>query len=111
MSEHVVPTRVYVAVFAALMALTLITVWASGQDFGPFNTVVALMIAITKATLVVLFFMHVKYGTRLVKLIVAGSLVWLAILIVVTLSDYASRGWLARADAGRGQSGFVIEDR
>ncbi len=111
MSEHVVPTRVYVAVFAALMVLTGVTVWASGQDFGPLNTVVALAIAITKAALVVLFFMHVKYGTKLTKLIVVGSFVWLAILLSVTLSDYWSRGWLARPDAGRGQTGFGIEDR
>jgi len=101
--HHVVPLRVYYLVFAALMILTLITVEVSRFDLGhpellgtriPMNVIVALAIAITKATLVVLFFMHVKYSPRLVQLVVGGSLVWLVILIAITLADYASRGWL-----------------
>jgi cytochrome c oxidase subunit IV len=92
---HVVPVSTYVAVFTALVVLTIATVLAAGQDFGPFNTVVALGIAVTKATLVVLFFMHVKYGTSLVKLYVVAAIIWLGIMMVITLSDYASRGWLS----------------
>ncbi|HET8646202.1 MAG TPA: cytochrome C oxidase subunit IV family protein [Vicinamibacteria bacterium] len=87
---HVVSTSIYLAIFAALMVLTAITVWAARQDFGPFNTVVALGIAVVKATLVVLFFMHVKYSSGLTKLVVASAFVWLAIMIVGTLHDYYS---------------------
>jgi cytochrome c oxidase subunit 4 len=91
---HVVPVRIYVAVFLALMVLTAATVWAAGQDFGPMNTIVALAIAVTKATLVVLFFMHVKYGTPLIRLAVVAAIVWLGLLLVITMSDYRARGWL-----------------
>jgi cytochrome c oxidase subunit 4 len=87
-TPHVVPVPVYLAVFAALMVLTLVTVWAARQDFGAFNAVVALGIAVTKATLVILFFMHVKYSSRLVWLVVAAAFAWLALLLGVTLSDY-----------------------
>ena len=94
MSEHVVPRKVYYAVFAALLVLTAITTAVAFVDLGPWNTVVALGIAFLKATLVALFFMHVKYSPRLTQVIVAGGLFWLAILIVLTLSDFMSRGWL-----------------
>lgn len=91
---HVVPVKVYLAVFAALLVGTFLTVEAAHQDFGPWNTVVALAIAITKATLVVLFFMHVKYSTRLTWLVVGSAFVWLAIMIMITVSDYWYRGLL-----------------
>ena len=87
---HVVPLLTYFLVFGALMVGTYLTVWAAGQDFGRFNTVVALGIAITKATLVILFFMHVKYSTRLTQLVVAAALAFLALLILGTVSDYYS---------------------
>jgi cytochrome c oxidase subunit 4 len=90
MSSHVVSVRVYLAVFTALMALTALTVWASRHDFGLWNSPVALAIAVAKATLVVLFFMHVKYSSGLTKLVVAAAFVWLAIMIVGTLHDYYS---------------------
>ena len=64
------------------------------MDLGPWNTVVALGIAFLKATLVALFFMHVKYSPRLTQVVVAGGLFWLVILIALTLSDFVSRGWL-----------------
>jgi cytochrome c oxidase subunit 4 len=70
---------------------------------------VALAIAVTKATLVVLFFMHVKYATSLTKLIVVGAVAWLALMLIGTTSDYWSRGWVAQPDGGRQQSGFHIE--
>jgi cytochrome c oxidase subunit 4 len=102
-SHHVVPTKVYYAVFAALMILTVITVEAARFDLGhpevfglrvPLNVIVALLIAGTKAALVVLFFMHVKYSSRLISLAVAGALLFLVILLGITASDYLSRGWL-----------------
>jgi cytochrome c oxidase subunit 4 len=94
MSEHVVPRRVYYAVFVALLVLTAITTAVAFVDLGPWNTVVALGIAFLKATLVALFFMHVKYSPRLTQVVVAGGLFWLVILIMLTLSDFVSRGWL-----------------
>jgi cytochrome c oxidase subunit 4 len=94
MSAHVVPLRVYYAVFAALLVLTGVTVAVARVDLGALNTIVALGIAATKAALVVLFFMHVRYGSRLVWLVVAAGVLWLAILIVLTMADVATRGWL-----------------
>jgi cytochrome c oxidase subunit IV len=93
MPDHIVPTRVYYVVFAVLMAGTYLTVQAAYLDLGPFNTMVALGIAVVKATLVVLFFMHVKYSPRLTWAVVAGSLFWLGILFVLTFSDYLTRAW------------------
>ncbi len=94
MPEHITPLRVYFLIFAALLVLTAITVAVAFQDFGAWNDVVALGIACLKATLVILFFMHVYYTTKLTKLVVVAGLFWLAILIVLTLSDYFSRGLL-----------------
>jgi cytochrome c oxidase subunit 4 len=88
---HVVPLPVYLLVFGALMVGTGLTVWAAHQDFGWLNTPVALGIAGTKALLVVLFFMHVKYSPRLIGLVVAAAFAWLGILMFITLSDYWTR--------------------
>ena len=92
-SGHIVPTRVYYTVFAILMLCTYLTVQAAFFDLGALNTVVALVIAVFKATLVVLFFMHVKYSTRLTWTVVIGSIFWLGILLVLTMSDYLTRPW------------------
>ena len=92
-THHVVPVRIYLAIFFSLMILTAITVAAARYDLGPLNTVVALTIAGIKATLVILFFMHVKYGHRLIWVFIGASLFWLALLITLTTSDYISRGW------------------
>jgi cytochrome c oxidase subunit 4 len=100
--HHLVPLRVYFLVFAALMLLTYVTVQVARFDLGhpelltvrvPMNVIVALLIACAKATLVVLFFMHVKYSPRLVQIVVVSSLLWLVILLSV-VGDYVSRGWL-----------------
>ena len=91
---HVVPLPIYLGVFAALMVGTAVTVWAAHMDFGMMNTPVALLIACTKATLVILFFMHVKYSERLVSVIVAVSILFLFILFGITLSDYWTRAAL-----------------
>jgi cytochrome c oxidase subunit 4 len=85
---------VYAGVFLALMAGTTLTVIAAFHDFPwQFNTVIALTIAVIKATLVVLYFMHVRYSSRLIWVIVASALFWLAILFALTFSDYWTRGW------------------
>jgi cytochrome c oxidase subunit 4 len=93
MADHVVPKRTYYLIFGILLVLTYLTVQISAFDLGPMNTVAALAIASLKATLVVLFFMHVKYGTRLTKLAVIAGLYWLLILLALTLSDYLTRPW------------------
>ena len=91
MSAHIVSKRTYYAIFATLMVLTFVTVFVSGIDLGPLNTVVALAIAGFKALLVVLFFMHVKYATRLTKVAAVAGFYWLMILLALTLSDYLTR--------------------
>ena len=95
--HHVVPVKLYLLVFGALMVGTVITVAAAFVDLGVLNNVVMLGIAILKATLVVLFFMHVKYTTRLIHVVAAGGFFWLLILFAITMADYLTRGWL---DAG-----------
>jgi len=89
---HRVATRIYFVVFAALMVLTTVTVWVAFRDWGWFNTPIALGIAVIKATLVVLFFMHVRHATRLTQVVVVSGFLWLLILFAFTMSDYLSRG-------------------
>ena len=91
---HIVPVRIYLAIFATLMVLTGLTVWVAFYDLGALNTLVALGIAVTKATLVILFFMHVKYSSRLTWMVVGSGFVFLAIMIGFTVADLVSRGWL-----------------
>src|ERR1700759_5147992 len=79
--HHIVPKRIYFLVFTALILLTWVTAWISTIDLGALNTAVALSIAVFKASLVILFFMHVFYGTRLTKLIVGAGLFWLILLL------------------------------
>jgi cytochrome c oxidase subunit IV len=109
--QHVVSPRLYLLVFTSLMVLTVVTVAASRYDFGPANTVVAMAIAVLKATLVVLFFMHVKYGSRLVQVLVAAAFLWLALLISGALSDYVSRGRVNPGVEKRSPTGAALEDR
>jgi cytochrome c oxidase subunit 4 len=92
-SDHVVPRRTYYIIFLLLMVCTAITVAVAFVDLGRMNAVVALTIAVFKATLVVLFFMHVKYSPKLTWAVVAGSIFWLGIMLALTISDYATRGW------------------
>jgi cytochrome c oxidase subunit 4 len=96
MSEHIVSKKVYYLIFGALMVLTALTVWVANIDLGSekLNTVVALAIAVTKAMLVVLYFMHVRYSSRLTWVVVAGGFLWLLIMVGLTMSDYLSRGML-----------------
>lgn len=92
MSGHVSPKSVYYSIFLALMVLTGVTVGAAFINLGALNFPVALAIAVLKATLVVLFFMHVKYSSHLTKLIVVTSLFFLFILLAETMMDFATRG-------------------
>ncbi len=85
---------IYLAVFSTLMILTAATVWAAFQDFGAYNDVVAMGIAIVKASVVIIFFMHVKYSSRLVWLFVAAGFLFLLIMFAFLMADYVSRGWL-----------------
>jgi cytochrome c oxidase subunit 4 len=95
MSEHIVYPRVYISIFVVLMAGTGLTIIAAFQDFpGPLNAVVALTIAVVKATFVVLYFMHVRYSSRLIWLVIAAAIFWLAIMFALTISDYSTRSWL-----------------
>jgi cytochrome c oxidase subunit 4 len=95
-ATHLVPIRVYLTVFALLMMFTAITVGVSFVDLGPLNTLVAIVIAVTKMMLVILYFMHVRYSSRLTWAVVAGGFFWLVILLLLTLGDYLTRGpgWL-----------------
>ncbi len=90
--EHVVvPRSTYFAVYIALVFLTVLTTTVAFFDLGLANPIVALSIAVLKATLVVLFFMHLKYGTRLTWVVAGAGVFWLGILLLLILSDYATR--------------------
>jgi len=94
-ADHVAPKSLYYAVFAALVVGTLLTYAAARVDMGALNNVVMLTIALTKALLVILFFMHVRWGTRLTWLVVASGFFWLLIMFSITMSDFLTRGWIA----------------
>jgi len=94
MSAHAPSRKVYFLVFAALMALTAITYWVATLDLGPLNDVVALGVAVTKAVLVILFFMHVRHSTRMTKLTVVTGFFFLGIMLALTMADYLTRGAL-----------------
>ena len=91
--DHVVPPRIYIIVGSILLVLTGVTVAASFAEMGVFNPIIALFIAVVKATIVVLFFMHVKYSSKLTKLTVAGGVFTFHVQVVMTLADYFSRAW------------------
>ena len=92
--HHVTSIGVYMIIFLMLMVLTGLTVFVSGIDFGALSTPIALAIAVCKATLVILFFMHVRHSTRLTWCVVLGSALFLGVLFVLTFTDYLSRTWL-----------------
>ena len=99
MTHHIAPKKKYYSVFAALMALTLITVAVKYVELGRLNLIIAMGIAFTKASLVVFFFMEVKQSSALTKLFIGGGLFWLSILMILTFSDYLSRAWLSSPQA------------
>ncbi len=97
MTAHVPKVRGLVLVWITLIILTGTTSAVSYIELGPWNVVVALLIAVTKASLVVWVFMGVRYTTTLTKLFVVAGLVWLSIMILITFSDYNSRSWTYQA--------------
>jgi cytochrome c oxidase subunit IV len=107
MSGHVSPKTTYYAIFGALMVLTAITVTIAFINLGPLNFPVALGIAILKATLVILFFMHAKYSSKLTKLFVGTAFFFLLILLTLTMTDYLSRG-LKTYPGGAAGSGYGV---
>ena len=91
---HVAPKGLYYLVFLALLAGTGLTVIVAKFDLGPFNNIVMLTVACTKALLVVLYFMHVRWSTRLTWVVAGAGFFWLLIMFSITMADYASRGWV-----------------
>jgi cytochrome c oxidase subunit IV len=94
MTQPFVPRHVYYGVYGALLALTLLTVGIAYLDLGRMNIVAALGIAIAKSLLVMLFFMHLRYSSRLTWVFAGAGVIWLAHLLIFTLADYLTRGWL-----------------
>jgi len=91
-SHHIVSVKTYLLVFVALLALAAATIGAAFINLQPFNNLVALAIAVTKAVLILSFFMHLKYSSRLTLVVAGMGFFWLIILFVITLGDYMARG-------------------
>ena len=100
MSGHVAPKSMYVVIWLALVAGTILTYLAALVDLGALNNVVMLLIACTKALLVILFFMHVRWSSRLTWVVAASGFFWLLILFGLTMQDYLTRGWVEGTAAG-----------
>lgn len=109
MSEHSIPTRVYYLIFATLLLLTMITVEVAFYDIGILSFPVALGIACFKSTLVILYFMHVRYSTGLTGLFVSAGFIFLAIMLLFTLLDLNTRDWQFQPD-GSGISLVIPSD-
>jgi cytochrome c oxidase subunit 4 len=92
MSEHIMSSKLYYTIWIALLVLTVVTALVARVDLGPFNTIVALVIATFKALLVVLFFMHVKYTSeKLTKIVIVSAIFWLFLLLALSMADYTTR--------------------
>lgn len=94
MKQPVLSVKQYALTWVALLALVLITTLVAMVDLGPFTMVIAITIAATKASLVAAFFMHALYENKVVRIILAGGILWFLIMVSLTLGDYVSRGWL-----------------
>ena len=99
MSQQIVPVKTYLLVFGSLIGLTLLTTGVAFIDLGPFNTVAALVIAFSKMLLVMLFFMHLRHSSGLVKIVLLAGFFWLALLIALTMTDYRTRLWTPAPDS------------
>ena len=93
-AAHVAPKSMYYRVFGALVLGTILTVAAAKVDMGALNNIVMLAIACTKASLVILFFMHVRWSSRLTWVVAMSGFFWLLILFGIGMSDFMSRGWV-----------------
>lgn len=91
--QHIIPPRTYFLVHLALLGLLVLTIGVAFVDLGFFNLILAISIAFSKAVLVVLYFMHVRYSDQVTKMYVGAGLLWLLILFGLTLSDYLTRTW------------------
>ena len=98
MSGHIVPLRIYILIFSALIILTGVTTYVATVDLGRWNTIVALSIAVTKMMLVLLYFMHLRYSHGLPRVVVLASFMFLALLIGITLTDALTRSWTPNPD-------------
>ena len=98
MAHHIIPPRSYYKVFAALMVLLVLTVWAAEIEHPILNTVIAITIAVTKALLIILIFMHVKYSKRLVQVVAFVGFAFFLLLLALMVGDYATRDWQAGSD-------------
>lgn len=107
MSAHVSPKSTYYGIFAALMVLTGLTIGVAFINLGSMNFPVAIAIAICKASLVLLFFMHLKYSSKLTKLVVGMAFFFLLVLFGLTLTDYLTRGWQT-TPRGSGGAGMQL---
>jgi cytochrome c oxidase subunit 4 len=92
--QHVIPTSIYVGIWAVRMVFTGVTVFASFLELGDWNIVLALTIATIKATLVVLFFMHLYYSSKLTKVTMIAAIFFLFLLLALSMTDYLTRSWL-----------------
>lgn len=109
MSGHVSPKSTYYAIFGALMVLTIVTIAVAYRPLGSWNFPVAISIAITKATLVILFFMHAKYSSRLTKLFVGTAFFFLFVMLALTMTDNLSRGFKTYP-GGAGGAGYGVRE-
>jgi cytochrome c oxidase subunit 4 len=96
MAPYIVSVKTYLSIFAILMALLAATIWVAYIDLGGWNLPLAMAIALVKGGLIVLFFMHVRYGSSLAKVFAGAGFFWLLILLSIAMSDYATRHWLDR---------------
>ena len=94
MSRPIIPARTYLFTWGSLLGLTLLTSLLGFIDMGQFSVIVAVLIAAMKASLIVAFFMHALYESKLVWVVLAGGVIWFLILFSLTLGDYITRGWL-----------------
>lgn len=94
MVHHIIPVATYLRVFAALFVLFILTVAVAFVHLGPLNFVVAITIAVIKAVLIILYFMHVRYSSRMTWVFAGAAFIWLALLLSLTMADYLSRSWL-----------------
>jgi cytochrome c oxidase subunit 4 len=109
MSDHVSPVSLYVTIFLALLVGTALTVGAAFVNLGMLNFPVAMLIAVFKASLVVWFFMHVKYQSHLTKLAIATGLFFLVILLGETMVDYASKNFVPNSFPAQIEETSVIK--
>jgi len=109
MSGHVSPKSTYYTIFGALMVLTVVTIFVAYQPLGSWNFPVAIAIAITKATLVILFFMHAKYSSQLTKLFVGTAFFFLLVMLTLTMTDNLSRGFNTYP-GGAGGAGYGVRE-